>query len=84
MELNKPGLQLVFGGICGGIAGNLADRLFRTPAEVVDFVDVYLPYFQYDYPVFNVADSALCIGAISCAIAGLLESKQKVGKVPRS
>ncbi len=81
LELNKPGLQLVFGGICGGIAGNLADRLFRTPAEVVDFVDVYLPYFKYDYPVFNVADSALCIGAISCAIAGLLESKQKVGKV---
>ena len=36
-------LQIVFGLIGGGIAGNLGDRLFREPAEVVDFIDVYLP-----------------------------------------
>lgn len=52
------GLSLVL----GGALGNLADRLFRTPGffkgAVVDFVHVG------DFPTFNVADSAITIGAI--------------------
>ena len=52
---------------------------FRTPAEVVDFIDVYLPYFDYDYPVFNIADSALCIGAIACGIVGFFDSRKILG-----
>jgi len=43
LELERHMLQIVFGLIGGGIAGNLGDRLFREPAEVVDFIDVYLP-----------------------------------------
>ena len=76
LELHKPGIQLIFGAICGGICGNLADRLFRNPAEVVDFIDVFLPVVNYDYPVFNIADSALCIGAIFCALVGFFDSKK--------
>ena len=76
LELHTVQAQWIFGGICGGITGNLADRLFRTPAEVVDFIDVYLPYFDYDYPVFNIADSALCIGAIACGIVGFFDSRK--------
>jgi signal peptidase II len=52
------GLSLVL----GGALGNLVDRLFRSPGflkgAVVDFVHVG------EFPTFNVADSAITIGAI--------------------
>jgi signal peptidase II len=48
--------------VLGGALGNLADRLVRSPGflrgHVVDFVAVGW------YPVFNVADSCVTIGAI--------------------
>ena len=44
--------------ICGGILGNTIDRIFR--GFVVDFVCVDLKF--YKWPIFNIADSALCIG----------------------
>ena len=76
LELNKKLPQVVFGIICGGIAGNLSDRLFREPAAVVDFIDVYIPIVNYDYPVFNIADSGIFIGAFGYLILGLIESKK--------
>jgi len=55
--------------ILGGAIGNLLDRLARTPGflrgEVVDFVDVGR------FPVFNVADSAITIGAVLLFVAAL-------------
>ena len=75
LELHTFQAQWIFGGICGGIMGNLADRLFRTPAEVVDFIDVYLPIINYDYPIFNIADSAIFIGAIIYLIIGFTDPK---------
>ncbi len=45
--------------ILGGATGNLIDRLLR--GRVVDFLDVYVG--SYHWPAFNVADSAICIGA---------------------
>jgi len=77
LEMDRPLIQFVFGAITGGIAGNLGDRLFRDPAAVVDFIDVFLPVVNYDYPIFNIADSAIFIGAISYLIIGIVESKQK-------
>jgi signal peptidase II len=50
--------QLCFGLLCGGIAGNLVDRLLH--GHVVDFVDLH--FGHYVYPTFNVADSAISIG----------------------
>lgn len=45
--------------ILGGATGNLWDRAAR--GRVVDFLLVYVK--QYQWPVFNLADSAIVIGA---------------------
>jgi len=46
--------------ITGGAAGNLIDRV--RFGEVVDFLDVYIG--SYHWPAFNVADSAISVGAV--------------------
>jgi signal peptidase II len=46
--------------ILGGAVGNLIDRV--RFGEVTDFLDFYL--FSYHWPAFNVADSAITVGAI--------------------
>lgn len=50
---------LAFSLILGGALGNLVDRAFF--GYVVDFLDVY--YKTHHWPVFNLADSAICVGA---------------------
>jgi signal peptidase II len=45
--------------ILGGAFGNLWDRV--AAGRVVDFLDVY--YRTYHWPVFNLADSAIVVGA---------------------
>jgi len=52
--------NIAFGLLCGGLAGNLIDRI--SSGYVTDFLDFYL--FKYDYPVFNVADIAIVFGII--------------------
>jgi signal peptidase II len=54
-RLNGIGLSLVL----GGAVGNLIDRLWL--GHVVDFLDVY--YGAWHWPAFNVADSAITVGA---------------------
>ena len=48
-----------YGLILAGALGNLTDRLRH--GEVVDFVHVHYDWFNF--PVFNVADSAITVGA---------------------
>ena len=45
--------------ILGGAIGNVIDRVYF--GYVIDFLDVY--YGSYHWPAFNIADSAICIGA---------------------
>jgi len=55
--------QLAFGLICGGIIGNLIDRLWAK--HVIDFLYFYLQQrdgTEIGFPAFNVADSAICTG----------------------
>jgi signal peptidase II len=58
--------QIAFGLIFGGIIGNLADRLNPHRHAVVDFLHFYMQrrgsYEPFDFPAFNVADSAICTG----------------------
>lgn len=57
--------------VLGGAVGNLWDRVFL--GYVVDFVDVY--YQKYHWPAFNVADTAITIGAILLILESLFVSK---------
>ncbi|MCX4187552.1 signal peptidase II [Methylophaga sp. OBS4] len=46
--------------ILGGAIGNVIDRLYH--GYVIDFIDIF--YGSYHWPAFNIADSAICIGAV--------------------
>src|SRR6266403_3152672 len=55
--------QVAFGLICGGIVGNLIDRLWA--GHVIDFIYFYVIQrsgAELGFPAFNVADSAICTG----------------------
>ena len=52
--------------VCGGAAGNLIDRI-RSAQGVVDFVDIGVGGWRW--PTFNVADSAITVGAIALALS---------------
>jgi signal peptidase II len=58
--------QFAFGLIFGGIIGNLTDRLMPGRHAVVDFLHFYMARRGtsdfFDFPAFNVADSAICTG----------------------
>lgn len=62
VRVDSTGETVALGLVLGGALGNLADRAFRgdgfLDGGVVDFVD-----FSF-FPAFNVADSAITIGAI--------------------
>jgi len=59
----KPGqvlLSVALALVLGGAVGNLVDRLWF--GYVVDFIQVY--YHEYYWPAFNIADSAISVGAV--------------------
>lgn len=72
LALRMVSSQWCFGLISGGIIGNTIDRLLR--GHVVDFLDVRLPGYQW--PTFNVADSAIVVGTLLYIVLQLRTSSQ--------
>ncbi len=62
--------QLVFGLILAGAIGNLYDNLTQPHGGVRDFLKFYLVVDgePWVFPAFNVADSCICVGAITLAL----------------
>lgn len=58
LGLRQRIVQVSFGLLCGGIAGNLVDRLLH--GHVIDFLDFH--FGSYVYPTFNIADAGICVG----------------------
>jgi signal peptidase II len=59
--------SVAMGLLLGGAVGNLVDRLIRHHnRSVIDFIDLRW------WPVFNVADASITVGAVLLVVAGLL------------
>ena len=64
----RPSIAVALGLILGGALGNLADRALNGPGfggPVTDFIDLQV------WPIFNLADTAIVIGALLLAFASL-------------
>ncbi len=71
-----PLLNIGFALILGGAIGNFIDRV--RIQEVIDFLDFNI--FGYNFPIFNVADSALTIGVIIVIILIIYDEFVNKGK----
>nr|WP_208123249.1 signal peptidase II [Facilibium subflavum] len=68
---NKNITALSLALILGGALGNLYDRLYH--GYVIDFLDFHIN--QYHWPAFNIADSAICVGAAVLIIISFTNNK---------
>lgn len=65
-RLDRRPLALALGLILGGALGNLTDRILNGPGlsgSVIDFIDLQV------WPVFNLADASIVVGAILLAMS---------------
>ncbi|HXF72593.1 MAG TPA: signal peptidase II [Actinomycetota bacterium] len=72
----RRGTAVALGLILGGALGNLTDRLVRGPGisgQVVDFIDLRV------WPVFNLADSAIVVGAALLVLGGIRREDEARG-----
>lgn len=70
-KAETPLIRAALGGIIGGALGNVIDRV-RFGA-VADFLDVHVA--GYHWPAFNLADSAITVGAIFLVVDSLFAGR---------
>lgn len=66
-------LNLAYTLIIGGAIGNVWDRL--QFGYVIDFIDVF--WKQHHFPIFNIADTAISIGALMMILDAYFDMKQQ-------
>ena len=66
---------VALGLVLGGAVGNLTDRLTRGEdffsGRVVDFIDLQI------WPVFNIADTAIVVGAVILAVSSFVGDRDQ-------
>jgi signal peptidase II len=74
-RLRSVGWAFGLGLVLAGALGNLADRIFRSPGplrgHVVDFISLFGPD-GHPWPIFNVADSCICVGGALIVLMAIL------------
>jgi signal peptidase II len=74
-RLRSVGWAIGLGLVLAGALGNLTDRIFRAPGplqgHVVDMISAFAPNGE-GWAIFNVADSAICVGGVLIVILSLL------------
>ena len=65
-------MALALALILGGAAGNLIDRVIY--GHVIDFIDLY--YGVWHWPTFNIADSAITVGAVLLLLDAFLGRRE--------
>ena len=69
IKITSFGWSIVLGLALGGILGNLTDRIFRSPGfftgHVIDWIQIP------NWPVFNLADSAIVVAATIAVILSI-------------
>ena len=79
LKSHERWLAIALALVLGGALGNLWDRL--TLGYVVDFLDVYYhdaaTYKTMHWPAFNIADSAISIGAVMLIIDAFFSSNRE-------
>ncbi|SEF32386.1 signal peptidase II [Amycolatopsis pretoriensis] len=91
-RLRSIGWAIGLGLVLAGATGNLTDRIFRAPGglqgHVVDFISAFAPNGK-GFAIFNIADSAICVGGALIVLLSLLgkdydgtstKDKKKAGK----
>ena len=74
-KLTRFGLVVFF----SGMIGNLIDRV--TLGYVRDFIDFII--FGYDFPIFNIADIAVCLG-VGFIVLDIIIEEYKTWKISKS
>jgi hypothetical protein len=70
--------NIAYALIIGGALGNLFDRLWH--GFVVDMIDFYVG--DWHFATFNLADSAICIGAALIVLEGFLPKEKEQASMP--
>ncbi len=70
---NQKMINIAYALVIGGALGNLFDRLVH--GYVIDFLDFYVG--NYHWPAFNIADSAICVGAALIILDSFLSAKKE-------
>jgi signal peptidase II len=77
-RMTDPVMVVALSLVLGGAIGNLLDRIFRAPGflrgEVIDFVRIGA------FPTFNVADSAITIGAVLLILRGWRDRDERYSR----
>lgn len=72
-NITKKSNIIAFSLIIGGASGNLIDRILY--GHVVDFLDFVI--INYDFPIFNLADTFIVIGVILLVIGTYRKEEKK-------